>query len=327
MSSFENDYSCLLDTLASLKLADWQAPLTALLQGKLFPGKHGDLPRWYDALNSLPDIRPSSINLNTDAVRIGTPADCDTTNCQQLYHALQELHPWRKGPFDLFGIYIDTEWHSDWKWQRVSQHIADLTDRNVLDVGCGNGYYAWRMLGAGARRAIGIDPTLVFVMQYLAIKQYLSEQPVHVLPAGIDDLPVVAETFDSVFSMGVLYHRREPLEHLHTLKKYLREDGELVLETLVIDGKHGDILKPGKRYARMPNVWQIPAVSTLEDWLKQTRFKHIRCVDISVTTSDEQRRTEWMRFESLDNCLDPQNPSLTVEGYPAPIRAVFIAER
>ena len=272
-------------------------------------------------------IHPANIDLNAAAVRIGTQTDCDAASHQQLHDALQGLHPWRKGPFELFGIHIDTEWHSDWKWQRVSQAIADLTGRRVLDVGCGNGYYAWRMLGAGARRVIGIDPTLVFVMQYLAVKKYLPGKPLHVIPAGIDDLPVVEKRFDSVFSMGVLYHRRDPLEHLDTLKKYLRDDGELVLETLIIDDKYGDLLKPGKRYARMPNVWQIPSLGTLEGWLQQTGYRNIRCVDISTTSTEEQRSTEWMKFESLRNCLDEKDPSLTIEGYPAPVRAVFIVNR
>jgi tRNA (mo5U34)-methyltransferase len=49
-------------------------------------------------------------------------------------------------------------------------------------------------------------------------------------------------------------------------------------------------------------------------------------VDISVTSFEEQRSSNWMKFESLSNFLDETNSRLTVEGYPAPIRAVFIAE-
>jgi tRNA (mo5U34)-methyltransferase len=50
-------------------------------------------------------------------------------------------------------------------------------------------------------------------------------------------------------------------------------------------------------------------------------------VDLNRTTTDEQRSTPWMRFESLAQCLDPDNPELTVEGYPAPLRAVVLATR
>ncbi|MEW8068099.1 MAG: DUF1698 domain-containing protein, partial [Candidatus Thiodiazotropha endolucinida] len=45
------------------------------------------------------------------------------------------------------------------------------------------------------------------------------------------------------------------------------------------------------------------------------------------TTIEEQRATEWMRFESLADYLDPADRSLTIEGYPAPRRAVFVARQ
>jgi len=321
------DYENLLVQLPKLGLGDWDQSLRNILQDKLVAGIHGDLPRWRQALENLPSLSPSSIDLSADTVRIGTNEDCDQETREQLYKILQEFHPWRKGPFEIFGIHIDTEWRSDWKWQRLKDHIAALNGKQVLDVGCGNGYYAWRMRGAGAKRVIGIDPTMAFIMQYHAIKKYMPEEPVYVIPAGIDDLPQVKNSFDSVFSMGVIYHRKDPLQHLNCLKEYLRPGGELVLETLVIEGQKGDILKPDDRYARMRNVWQIPAVATAEDWLLSCGMNNIRCVDVSRTTIDEQRSTDWMRFESLDKCLDPDNPLHTVEGYPTPIRAVFTANK
>ena len=62
-------------------------------------------------------------------------------------------------------------------------------------------------------------------------------------------------------------------------------------------------------------------------WLRRCGFVDARVVDVSTTTTAEQRRTDWMRFESLAESLDPENPQLTVEGYPAPRRAVFVANR
>jgi len=40
-------------------------------------------------------------------------------------------------------------------------------------------------------------------------------------------------------------------------------------------------------------------------------------------SSVEQRRTEWMVFESYEDFIDKSNPALTVEGHPAPIR-IFV---
>ncbi len=52
-----------------------------------------------------------------------------------------------------------------------------------------------------------------------------------------------------------------------------------------------------------------------------------RIADVCVTTTEEQRRTEWMVTESLADFLDPNDRSKTVEGYPAPQRAVLIARK
>ena len=45
-----------------------------------------------------------------------------------------------------------------------------------------------------------------------------------------------------------------------------------------------------------------------------------------VTSLDEQRRTDWMTSESLAEFLDPNDRSKTIEGYPAPLRAVLTAK-
>jgi len=147
-----------------------------------------------------------------------------------------------------------------------------------------------------------------------------------VLPLGVDDLPNFVE-FDTVFSMGVLYHRRSPVDFLQQLKSLLRPDGELVLETLVIDGDEQQLLIPAGRYAKMRNVWFIPSVLMLERMLRRCGYKNVRTVDVSVTTLDEQRSTDWMQFHSLADFLDPEDSSLTIEGYPAPKRAILLANR
>jgi len=242
-----------------------------------------------------------------------------------LHSQLKALHPWRKGPYNLFGIHIDTEWRSDWKWNRLKNHIAPLEHRLVLDVGCGNGYHCWRMLGAGAKTVIGIDPMMLNVMQFQLVRKLYGEAPVYVLPMGIEDMPYGLKAFDTAFSMGVLYHRRSPIDHLMELRDCLKPGGELVLETLVIDGGLGQVLLPEDRYARMRNVWFLPSCDTLIGWLKRCGFKNIRLVDVTVTSIEEQRTTEWMTFHSLKDFLDAENPQLTCEGLPAPKRAIVIA--
>ncbi len=192
---------------------------------------------------------------------------------------------------------------------------------------CGNGYHCWRMAGAGADLVIGIDPTQLFLAQFLAVRHFLGKSyPIHLLPLGIEQLPANLQAFDTVFSMGILYHRRSPIDHLYELKGCLHQGGELVLETLVIEGEEGEVLVPNGRYAKMRNVWFIPTPATLCGWLRRCGFRNVRLVDVTATTVEEQRRTEWMQFESLSDYLDPANPQLTIEGHPAPQRAIILAE-
>ena len=222
------------------------------------------------------------------------------------------------------GVHIDTEWRSDWKWARIAPHL-DLSGHRILDVGSGNGYYGWRMLGQGASCVIGIDPTLVYAMQWQACRHFSGERPNYVLPLGIEHLPAQTGAFDSVFSMGVLYHRRNPLAHLEQLASLLAPGGQLVLETLVIEGAGAHTLVPGQPYARMRNVWAIPTLERLSSWLKQAGLHSIRTLDVTPTSIEEQRHTKWMHFESLAQSLDPQDNALTIEGFPAPVRAALLA--
>ncbi len=318
------NYQPLLQALETAGASDWAKNLPMQLSRAFDENLHGDLSRWQYVVGALPNLKPSSIDL-LDSVRIGVPSDLSDQARQRLIDQLKQLHPWRKGPYELFGIDVDTEWRSDWKWDRLKNQIDSLHNRLVLDVGCGNGYHCWRMLGAGARFVVGIDPTLLSVMQFQAVRNLHGDAPVYVLPLAIDDMPRELKLFDTVFSMGVLYHRRSPIDHLLELKGCLRSGGQLILETLVVDGGSGQVLVPEQRYAQMRNVWFLPSCEALMQWLRRCGYRDVKLCNVSKTTINEQRSTEWMRFNSLRDFLDPQNEQLTREGLPAPVRAIFIA--
>ncbi|MCH8498050.1 MAG: tRNA 5-methoxyuridine(34)/uridine 5-oxyacetic acid(34) synthase CmoB [Marinobacter sp.] len=315
-------------TLAYLRaqgLQAWAEQLTSQLHWRFEDNPHGDIARWHGALCSLPPCAATELLADQPTVTLDAP---NPPPFEALEPALRGLMPWRKGPFQFFDTFIDTEWRSDWKWDRVSPYLSDLRGRHILDVGCGSGYHLWRMYGAGAARVIGIDPGLLFLFQFLAVKHYAGDTlPVDFLPVKMEDLPAKLEAFDTVFSMGVLYHRRSPIDHLLELRDALKPGGELVLETLVVDGPEGYSLMPEDRYGMMRNVWFLPSCDTLMRWVERAGFRDARVVDVSVTTTDEQRQTDWMRFQSLTDFLDPGDPSKTIEGYPGPKRAVFVATR
>ena len=316
-----------LERLSGTRLAPWVPPLRAAVARRLGPSVHGDLVRWEAALAALPDLPAGALSLDRPCVGLESGHGLDADRRASLETALMALHPWRKGPFRLHDVVIESEWRSDFKWDRLAHAVAPLDGRLILDVGCGNGYHAWRMLGAGAELVLGIDPTLLYALQFQAINRYLRRDALSVLPLALEDLPGGLTGFDTLFSMGVLYHRRSPLDHLLDLRRRLRPGGTLVLETLVIEGTSREPLAPPGRYAGMRTVWLIPSVECLVVWLRRCDFTEVEVVDVTRTGIEEQRATDWMRFQSLSDHLSPQDPSLTIEGHPAPRRAILIAKR
>lgn len=319
------DYSPFLDSLTDTALAHWKAPLANQLEGLFTNLNDGNLPRFLAQLKQLPDLDDVQVDLNKVALSSRQPLSSEQSDA--LNKGLRGLIPWRKGPFRMFDTYIDSEWRCDWKWERVAPQISDLNNRCVLDVGSGNGYYGWRMKAAGARLVAGIDPSWLSVVQHLAVNKYIDDPTHTVLPLTMETMTPELEAFDTVFSMGVLYHRRSPLDHLAELRAALRPGGELVLETLVIEGTEKEALVPPGRYARMNNVWFLPTPEALAIWLEKTGFEQVRIVDVSKTSTEEQRTTEWKPGQSLKDYLNPDNEDQTIEGLPAPLRAVLVAEK
>ena len=310
------EYNPLFKELENTVIQNWIYELPELIKWNLRTERYAHIPQWKAILEDIPDLYPTHIDLTESVTAYGKKTD-------NLRDVLMQLHPWRKGPYYLYDIHIDAEWRSDWKWDRLIPHIKTLKNRVVLDIGCGNGYHTWRIAGAGAKLAIGIDPQPLFIYQYFAIKKLLkSNIPAWVLPMRLEDIPSSKEAFDTIFSMGVLYHRKSPCDHLKKIYQIMKPEGELILETLIIDNYFGEVLKPKDRYAKMKNVWLIPTLSKLEDWMRTVGFKKIKVVDINKTLISEQRSTSWMKYESLSDFLDPNDHKKTIEGYNAPIRII-----
>ncbi|OED39812.1 tRNA 5-methoxyuridine(34)/uridine 5-oxyacetic acid(34) synthase CmoB [Chromatiales bacterium (ex Bugula neritina AB1)] len=319
------NYDFFYNSSKAPELDRWLEELIPTIEQNADPSRHGDLPRWLCALHALPAVTTAQTCLESNHITSVATSLC-AESLSAIEESLKQLHPWRKGPFQLHGVHIDSEWRCDKKWARLAPHI-DLSNRTILDVGCGNGYYCLRMLGAGARTVIGIDPNLLFCTQFLAVNHFIKQSKTCVLPLGVEAIQARPFPFDTVFSMGILYHRRQPLQHLQTLAALLRADGELVLETLVIDGTERNELIPQERYANMRNVWSLPTIPLLIAQLESAGFSNIKCVDVTQTSTQEQRSTAWMQFHSLEQALDPANHNKTIEGLPAPLRAVLIATR
>ena len=285
----------------------------------------GNFFKFKGILESIPDFIPSFINLESSTITIGDKSDLTPEEYVLLEDKLGQLCPWRKGPFNLFGIQIDSEWQSWMKWERLKQHIRTLTGRRILDIGSSNGYYMFKMAADNPVMVLGVEPQSSFYFQYLILQKFLNQDNVFCLPVPHDQLPKMNKYFDTVFCMGVLYHRKSPVQMLKDICDSMRSGGELILENLIIDSKQNICLFPRDRYAKMRNVFFIPDLLAMESWLLRAGFTNIRCVDVTKTSVEEQRKTQWIHTESLKDFLDPNDRDKTVEGYPAPVRAIFIA--
>ena len=295
------------------------------ISNQAYQVNNGNIPKWSQAIDTIDALPKGKISLKKPYISINK----DCIDSELLMDALYKLVPWRKGPFMINDLALESEWDGDMKWQRITRHIKPLKNKRVLDVGAGNGYFTLRMAMEGAKRALGIDPFLLFNYQFRAIKSMI-KSPLNalLLPMKLEEIPK-KPIFDTVFSMGVLYHQRDHMAHLLQLKEMMAPDAELIIETLVVDGPEDYILVPKDRYAQMRNVYSIPSIKTLKSWLNDANFNNIRVVDVSKTTTAEQRKTPWIgeNGASLEDFLDPLDESLTIEGYPAPTRAIIICDR
>ncbi|MBQ7248917.1 MAG: tRNA 5-methoxyuridine(34)/uridine 5-oxyacetic acid(34) synthase CmoB [Deltaproteobacteria bacterium] len=313
--------------LADAALAPYRAELTALaLSHEERIRRDAKGQRLLRLLEEAPPLRASSCAYGQARVRIGTDRDADVPQQDALMATLQALAPWRKGPFEIFGAKVESEWASFLKWNRLKDHIQPLAERRILDIGCGNGYYMFRMKVQEPQLILGIEPYLLSFFQWSLLERYAQAPRMFCLPVKLQELPSFSGCFDTIFCMGVLYHQRSPLDTLQRIRTMLAPRGELVLETLILAGEDEMALCPKERYAKMGNVYFIPTVACARNWLSKTGFTNIRCISVAPTTVEEQHATPWAAVESLGDFLDANDPARTVEGYPAPVRAILLAE-
>ena len=320
-----------LENYGHLGWDKWFDALEKLVKEKraLLNSAGGNFKKFKYVVENLPEIFPPTVDLSSDlsskAVSIGQADQLLPDEKTRFYNGLIDLSPWRKGPFDFFGVHVDSEWQSWMKWERLVPHLPNLTNKKILDIGSSNGYYMFKMAASDPMFALGLEPQSTFYYQYCAAQKYLNLENVFCLPAAYNELPAMNRFFDLVLCMGILYHRKSPVKMLRQIHDSLVPGGQVVVENLVIKGENNHCLFPLDRYAKMRNVFFIPDLSAMEAWLTRAGFSNIRCVDITDTTHEEQRKTPWVQTESLEDFLDPNDPSKTVEGYPAPVRAIYIA--
>ena len=280
---------------------------------------------WYLQLQESSKIEKNNLSIDYgDWFSVGSFEDLTQEEYEVILKTAKSLIPWRKGPFKVFGLEIDSEWQSNIKYNLIRPYF-NLKDKVVADIGCNNGYYMFRMLEDKPKRLIGFDPSPLTLHQFEFINHFVKSDIIYEM-LGVEHLEYYNHKFDFIFMLGVLYHRPDPVGTLKSLARGLNSKGEILIDTFMIDGDEELCLTPNKRYSKIPNIYFIPTIPALKNWLERAGFEDIEVLATTVTTSDEQRKTEWSFDQSLEDFLDENDKTKTVEGYPAPKR-VYVKAR
>ena len=280
---------------------------------------------WYLQLQEASKIEKDNLSIDYgNWFSVGSFEDLTQEEYEVILKTAKSLIPWRKGPFKVFGLEIDSEWQSNIKYNLIRPYF-NLKDKVVADIGCNNGYYMFRMLEDKPKRLIGFDPSPLTLHQFEFINHFVKSDIVYEM-LGVEHLEYYNHKFDFIFMLGVLYHRPDPVGTLKSLARGLNSKGEILIDTFMIDGEEELCLTPNKRYSKIPNIYFIPTIPALKNWLERAGFEDIEVLATTVTTSEEQRKTEWSFDQSLEDFLDENDKTKTVEGYPAPKR-VYVKAR
>lgn len=291
-------------------------------QARLTSNKKG-IRRQRELAQAVSHLHAQHLDLQSDVVTIGHGNEISIAEQEKLRQVLRNFMPWRKGPFSIFGIDIDAEWRSNRKWDRLLPHLPPLEGKIVADIGCNNGYYMFRLAHLKPRLVVGFEPYLHHYFTFRALNAMAGLTNLQMELMGVEESGLFQDSFDLILLLGILYHRISPLECLREVKKALVPGGVIIVESQAIPGKESVALFPESRYAKVPGTYFVPTANCLANWLKRAGFAQVEIFCCHAMNSNEQRRTPWMEFESYSDFLDPNDPTLTIEGYPAPLR-VFI---
>jgi len=282
---------------------------------------------WEEHINLFENLPPTSVKgFSVKDGAISTLSN-DKNHSDLTHELVNSLSPWRKGPWEISGVYVDAEWRSDIKYSYLSPVTSLFKNASILDIGSGNGYYAFRALDDGAGSVLCLDPSEKFFFQFELFQKFVKDERVQLEILGYEYAPMLRTEFDVVLCMGVVYHQKNPLHLIECCRDALLPGGRLILDSMTYPSDESVAFFPEGRYAKARNVYFLPSTQALISMCKRVGFRDIEIISEREVSIEEQRQTKLAPFESLSDFLDPKDSSLTVEGYPAPGRLILVASR
>ena len=145
----------------------------------------------------------------------------------EIEKRVNELGPWFHN-IDLAGVQTAPNHflgdYPAFKWANFQNAIPhDLTGKTVLDIGCNGGFYSIEMKRRGAKHVLGIDHDKEYLEQARYAASVL-DLDISFRQMSVYQVPTLAERFDVVIFMGVLYHLRHPLLALDLIRQHVAKD-------------------------------------------------------------------------------------------------------
>ena len=276
--------------------------------------------RWREGAAGVEGIRASRLSIEGDRVRFGSAEDLNEEEAERVGESLKAFLPWKKGPYEIFGHAIDSEWRSDIKWQRILPYLGEVKDTVVADIGCHNGYYMYHLRALGAKNVIGFEPMPINYFNHQLMQNIYPTPEISLELFGVEHVDLFPESFDLILCMGILYHHTDPIGLLRKMRIALKPKGRIMIDCQGISGDDCISLTPTNRYAGATGVWFLPTMSCLQNWIRRAGFSQQIPFYSAPLDSHEQRATPWANVKSLKDFLNPEDKTHTIEGHPAPWR-------
>jgi tRNA (mo5U34)-methyltransferase len=225
----------------------------------------------------------------------------------EIERRVAELGPWFHD-LDLHGVRTAPDHflhnYPEQKFRKFAHVVpADLTGKSVLDIGCNAGFYSLEMKSRGAERVVGIDHDQRYLEQARYAASVLGIRDIEFRRMEVWDVAALAERFDLVIFMGVLYHLRHPLLALDLIHEHVA--GDLLLFQSLQAGTKG-MFKPEadyeffaglpefdrpewprmhfveQRYAGDPTNWWVPNEAASAGMLRASGFEIVEHPETEV---------------------------------------------